>query len=150
MASWSDRILAALLPLVTYITWLLASYFALLVPVLLYCLFIAASRSFVADHTLRYIDALITAFMFKLGLLGVVFAVRMLDQRYEPYISFINSIEFVTIGSLVLQSYIFLASILFILFPLLGGPFRMPLSLRVFITIKKLNNCKSFDSPNQF
>ncbi len=149
MASWSDRILAALLPLVTYIMWLLASYFAVLVPILLYWLFTAAGRSFVADHTLRYLDALITALLFKLALAVAVFTAGMVDHSSALFTTYINSDEFLTIGLLVLQSYVFLASLLFMIFPLFGGPFRMPLSLRVLITMKKLMTCKSFDSHNR-
>ena len=136
MANWTDRALAAAFPGFIYLFWLMIGYLAFLIPVFGYFILCRINKTFVADYIIRFIDTLVTVFVFSFILVLLEFAFGIASRDAGVMIPMISDGGLVTIGLLIVQAYALIAGILFTVFPLFGGAFRMPVSLRIFETLR--------------
>ncbi len=142
MATWTDRILAAIFPLLTYVIWLLISYPAFLIPVIVYLVINRVKRPFVAGYLLRYIDTLLTVIVFSFIFFMSDFSLGIASKDAGIFIPFISDGGLLTVGLLILQGYALISGILFTVFPFFGAGFQMPVSLRILESLRGKPVCQ--------
>ncbi|MBN3561942.1 hypothetical protein [Aliamphritea spongicola] len=132
MASWLERIFAALIPLICLLVYLALPYYAILIPLTSYFIAKQYGSDFVADYALKFFDVLVSALIIisLVALLEFALVIATGDGQLPlPAIS-VGSLTMIT-GMLALL-YSFVMSIIFMLFPLMGSELKIPVSLRVF------------------
>lgn len=136
MASGKERLFAALIPLVFLLVYLLLPYYAILVPLTAYFIAKEFSSSFVADYALKFFDLLITLLivLFLAGLTEFALDIVARDGHFSVLFLSENSLTMIT--TLLVQLYGYVGVVVFMIFPMFGSKLQIPLSLRIFQTLR--------------
>lgn len=139
MTSWKERILSALIPVLAITGLSTSVFFLFIVPIAGYFLAKKYQYRFSADSALNFFDFITSIFimLFLFGLLSSALAIMANDGGFTiPLISSGLLKDFIRYIGIF---YLLIGCLLHIVFALLGRKLSMPLSFKLFETLRGKN-----------
>ena len=142
MTAWKERLLASSIPVLFVIALYKFFIGIFIIPIAMYFFAKKYSMDFVADHSLRFFDLLITLII-SLFIMGLILSgIAIVARDGGTTIPLISNGQLKDVLKIIFVSYFIIGVFLHLIFASLGRNFTMPLSFMIFERIRGKNSQK--------